>query len=219
MQTEHLKAALGLTAIVGVGAAVFSVAMFQLVPVGVAVLLSAAGALFGGVYLARLWMRHYYFRKSVAAFRAAALDSDSDSFYVEGSMKTILRDEPVLYAALLHYAHEQRFNGYVMCDQAAPAFVGQGFSDAAGTHVLGLVEVLLPVLEEPSPVWGQWEVKLPCEEKQVAARRRDIVTKVVAAARSHGARTTFAYVSGLGVEAGLSAMEQGLPLEYAKALA
>lgn len=132
----------------------------------------------------------------------AGLPVSNTEMYVTRDMKAILRAEPVLYAALIHYAHEQRFATFMMCDQAAPALRDQGFTAAAGEWTVTLVEVLLPHLEHPP-----------------ASERRYLVARTVESVRAHGAGTTLAYMKALGPTAAFFALDAGIALEYAQTVA
>lgn len=203
MRTQHLKAALSLTGFTVIGATLACLGAFQVIPDPFwASALCPAVIVPALVYLAKLWSRHYYLRRTLDAYEMAGLPVADAEMYVTRDMKAILRAEPVLYAALVYYAHGQRFDGYVMCDQAAPALRDQGFTAAAGGRTVALVEELLPHLEHPP-----------------ASERRHLVTRTVESVRAHGASATLAYMKALGPAEAFSAMDAGIALEYVQAVA
>ena len=200
MRIQHFNAALSLTGFTVIGVTLACLGAFKVVPDALwASALCSAVIVPAIIYLAKLWSRHYYLRKTLDAYEMAGLPVTNAEMYVTRDMKVILRDEPALYAAIIHYSHAQRFNGYAMCDQAAPAFAGQGFTAAAGGRMVALVEVLLPHLEH-----------LPASE------RRYLVTRTVESIRAHGAGATLTYMDALGPDAAFSALDADIALEYAQ---
>lgn len=152
MKTQHLKAALSLTGFTAIGVTLACLGAFRVIPDPFwASALCSAVIVPAIVYLAKLWNRNYYLRKTLDAYEAAGLSVVGAEMYVTRDMKAILRTEPVLCAALIYYAHVQRFAAFMMCDQAAPALRDQGFTAAAGEWTVALVEVLLPHLELAHP--------------------------------------------------------------------
>lgn len=203
MKTQHLKAALSLTGFTAIGVTLACLGAFRVIPDPFwASALCSAVIVPAIVYLAKLWNRNYYLRKTLDAYEAAGLPVVGAEMYVTRDMKAILRTEPVLCAALIYYAHVQRFAAFMMCDQAAPALRDQGFTAAAGEWTVALVEVLLPHLEHPP-----------------ASERRHLVTRTVESVRAHGAGTTLAYMKALGPAAAFSALDAGIALEYVQAVA
>lgn len=201
MVERHRKAALTLTGMVSVAAFAAMAVMYKLVPdafwaslANLAILIPAA------IYVIGLWRRNLWLRRATVAYLEAGIAEHEVSVYTAGKMRRILLAEPALYAAILYHSTVQRFNGYIMSDQAAPAFVDQGFTEALGPHTMSVVEDLLPHIETTSP-----------EE------RLRLVTRTVALARERGAAETAAYIRALGPR-GLDALERGLALEYAQAL-
>lgn len=202
MVERHRKAALALTGMVSVAAIAAMAVMYKLVPDALwASLANLAILIPATIYIIGLWLRNLWLRRATAAYLEAGIAEHEALVYTAGKMRRILLTEPVLYAAILYHSTVQRFNGYIMSDQAAPAFVDQGFTEALGSHTMSVVENLLPHIETSSP-----------EE------RLRLVMRTVAVARKHGAAETAAYIRSLGPH-GLDALERGLALEYAQALA
>lgn len=137
---------------------------------------------------------------------ADQLSVNPPEFYRLRESKRMIRQEPWTYVSLVEASNNRSFAGWKVFDRAAGMFEGLGLQGLFDRDVAEFVELMLR--------------DIYLDDKMMAPEDgRSFVVRGAEAARVHGVETLLSYFRSLGATVGLSALEDGIPVEYAKVLA
>lgn len=127
-------------------------------------------------------------------------------FYGLREGKRMIQQEPWTYVSLVEASNHRSFAGYKVYDRAVTMFEDHGLQALFDRGVVEYVDLALKAIYRDDDMLS-------------TELGRAFVARGADAARKHGAENVLRYGRALGMGPGLDALEAGIPLEYAEALA